>query len=49
MQQVLSRASRLQSFIKNNQVPAAASAWAGLNGQVQALADAYNKPWGSPQ
>ena len=48
-QQVLSRASRLQSFIKNNQVPAAASAWAGLNGQVQALAAAYNKPWGSAQ
>ena len=48
-QQLLSRASRLQSFIKNNQVPAAASAWSGLNGQVQALADAYNKPWGSSQ
>jgi hypothetical protein len=49
LQQVLSRASRLQSFIKNNQVPAAASAWTGLDGQVQALAAAYNKPWGSPQ
>ena len=48
-QQVLSRASRLQSFIKQNQVPAAASAWAGLNGQRQDLATAYNKPWGSSQ
>jgi hypothetical protein len=48
-QQVLSRASRLQSFIKNNQVPAAASTWAGLDGQVQALATAYNQTWGSAQ
>ena len=48
-QQVLSRASRLQSFIKNNQVPAAASSWGGINGQVQALATAYNKSWGPAQ
>jgi hypothetical protein len=48
-QQVLSRASRLQSFIKNNQVPAAASAWAGLDGQLQTIASAYNKTWGSSQ
>ena len=48
-QQVLSRASRLQSFIKQNQVPAAASAWAGLDGQMQTIASAYNRPWGNPQ
>jgi hypothetical protein len=48
-QQVISRASRLQSFIKNNSVPAASSTWAGIDGQVQALASAYNKNWGGPQ
>jgi hypothetical protein len=48
-QQVLSRASRLQSFIRNNQVPSAASAWTGIDGQVQALATAYNKNRGSAQ
>lgn len=46
-EQVLSRAGRLQSFITNNPVPTAASAWTGLDGQVQALASAYNKNWGS--
>jgi hypothetical protein len=48
-QQLLSRASRLQSFIKKNQLPAATSAWAGVDGQVQAIASAYNKSWGSAQ
>ena len=48
-QQLLSRASRLQSFIKKNQLPAATTAWAGIDGQVQAIASAYNKSWGTAQ
>ena len=48
-QQLPSRASRLQSFIKKNQLPAATSAWAGVDGQLQAIASAYNKSWGTAQ
>jgi hypothetical protein len=48
-QQLLSRASRLQSFIKSNQVPASASAWAGITSHVELLASAYNKSWSSSQ
>ena len=48
-QQVISRASRLQSFIQKNSVPAASSVWAGIDGQVQTLASAYNKNWGRAQ
>ena len=44
-EQVLTRAGRLQSFIRNNAVPTASGAWPEIGSHVQTLASAYNKSW----
>ena len=44
-EQVLTRAGRLQSFIRNNAVPTASSAWPEIGSHVQTLASAYNRSW----
>ena len=44
-EQVLTRASRMQSFIRKNTVPTASGAWPEIGGHVQTLASAYNKTW----
>ena len=44
-EKVLTRAGRLQSFIRNNAVPTASGAWPEIGSHVQTLASAYNKSW----
>ncbi|HET7217135.1 MAG TPA: hypothetical protein VFJ02_03775 [Vicinamibacterales bacterium] len=41
--QLLARAARIRTFIESHNTPAAAGAWAGLNGRLQTLASAYGK------
>jgi hypothetical protein len=44
-QSVLTRATKLQSFIAGHQVPASAAAWAGATKHLQGVASAYGVAW----
>jgi len=44
-EKVLTRAGRMQSFVRNNAVPTASGAWPEIGSHVQTVASAYNKSW----
>jgi hypothetical protein len=46
-EQLLARASKLQAFVANHQVPSAASAWTEIRARLQTVAGAYGMAWPS--